>query len=227
MRRVVNLRALGRVSEVADGQWGYVTVEQAAVAGLDPADLEELLRNGVAETTEPGVLRFRYGGRHPLPRLYAAWLLLDPRQPAWQRDAMVSGVLSHTSAARVYRLAGFYGPLLEVTRVPAVDWSTPADIRVHHAALTAAETHEVDGLPVTRPGRTLVDLAVAGLGDIVDLGRAALGLIDWGSTSDELADMLDRHLVATGRGGTGKEWLGTLLAAATDDNTASESAAGP
>jgi hypothetical protein len=97
----VDLDALARLAAVADGQFGYVTRAQSAA--VTPAgDLRRLIAAGLVEDVTPTVVRIRAGGRHPLPRLFAAWLALDPATPGWERTAPACGVVSHGAAARLW-----------------------------------------------------------------------------------------------------------------------------
>ncbi len=210
------LQHLARLVDLAEGQYGLVTVAQATGRGVPPRRLDDLVDGGVLEPAADGVVRLRGGARHPHPRLLAAWLLLDPATPAWSRPAPAGGVVSHTSAVQLYGIGDRPGPGHEFTvprPAPGVAHAT-----VHVADVDDTDWRELHGLPVTRPGRTLVDLAVGGTLDLDELGRVADGLIRgrWADHED-LSAALDRHLRATGQRGDGAAWLDGLLAAAGRD----------
>ncbi|MFE7753299.1 hypothetical protein [Streptomyces sp. NPDC057428] len=61
------LRIIGRIAEVAEGQVGLVTEQQAAACKASPAVLHEFLEARVIETVVPGVVRLRGGTRPPFP----------------------------------------------------------------------------------------------------------------------------------------------------------------
>jgi hypothetical protein len=147
------------LADLAEGQCGFVTMRQADDAGVGDL-VQSLITNGVAEAVTPDVFRLRAGGRHPLPRLYAAWLALAPATPAWARSIPGSGVVSHYAAIRLYRVGDLPGPQLEFTfpgdePTPSVD----PNVRIHQAALPPEDLRTVESLPVTSPRRTLADIA--------------------------------------------------------------------
>lgn len=205
---------VARLSDFAEGQWGQVTLDQAAGASITVEDIGELVHARVLEPVVDRVVRIRGGARHPFPRLLAAWLLLDPAQPAWERTPPASGVVSHTSAVRLYRTGDLPGPEPEFT-FPSPPPRHMAGPTIHVAPLEQGDWRELHGLPVTRPARTLVDLAGGGTLDVAEIGRLAGSLLRNGwATQEELAAALDRHLLQARRPGTGHDWLMSLLASA-------------
>jgi hypothetical protein len=182
-------RTLAMLGHYADGQYGQVTAEQASAAGADLAELEAA---GFAEPVIDGVWRLCAGGHHSHPRLYATWLSLAPTVPGWQRDLPATGVVSHSSALRLYRAGDEAGSQPEFTVPhPLVDTST----RVHVAGLVAQDWQTLAGLPVTAPARTLVD--VAGRLDTDELARVIDTLIVSGQVTaarlrQDVAAQLDR-----------------------------------
>jgi hypothetical protein len=159
---------LARVGDFAEGQFGQVTAEQAASVGVD---LAELVRAGFAEPVIDGVWRLRAGGRHEFPRVYAAWLRLEPATAGWERLVPASGVVSHGTALRVYRVGDEAGAGPEFTTSSPVTSSA----RVHTSSLGGGDWRSVAGLPITTPGRTLID--VAGRLDTNELGRIIDGFV--------------------------------------------------
>jgi hypothetical protein len=149
----VDDRTLALLGDYADGQYGQVTAEQAKTRG---ADLAELVTAGFAEPVIDGVCRLRAGGHHTFPRLYAAWLRLDPTVPAWQRELPASGVVSHGAALRLYRAGDEAGSQPEFTAPTPM---AHASAQVHVAGLATDDWQPLAGLPVTTPARTLVDVA--------------------------------------------------------------------
>lgn len=133
---------------IAEGQHGAFTTAQAFACGLTRRQLERLVAAGVYHRLLPGVL-----GVAGTP-------------PSWERSAMAAqlwagegSALSHTSAARGWRLNGFLAqPVihLSTTRRP----TPPAGIVVHLCddALTS-HIKQLGPLRLTSAPRTVMDLA--------------------------------------------------------------------
>jgi hypothetical protein len=184
---VVEISDVVKLTDLADGQWGQVTIEQAEHVGVPVTTLADLEAARVVEPVIDGVVRFRAGGRHPVPRLYAQWLRLEPQTPAWQRSLPASGVVSHRSAVRLYRLGDLPGDHPQFTAETGTEASGGL---VHRAELGPGAWRWLDGLPVTTPARTLMDLAQAEPLDITDLGLLARGFVQggWATTEDLTAE---------------------------------------
>ncbi|MEU7935244.1 hypothetical protein [Micromonospora echinofusca] len=185
---MVGIGDIAKLLEIADGQWGQVTVEQAGRVGVPEAALAELEALHVIEPVIDGVVRLRAGGRHPMPRLYAAWLRLAPETPGWERTLPDTGVVSHRSAVRLYRLGDLPGDHPQFTASASV---AAPDGRTHGADLGPGSWQWVDGLPVTTPARTLLDLADAEPLDITELHSLVRGFVRGGwVTVEELTTEL-------------------------------------
>lgn len=199
---------------IADGQFGYVTLAQARRTAVDKAAIGDVIDAGLAENVCPGVIRMRAGGRHPFPRIYTAWLLLEPDQFAWERPRPAAGVVSGGSALRLYKVGDLPSEHIEFC---APEPSALASIP--HVVVRQADLHEGDwtdryGLPVTSPGRTLEDIASAPSTDLADLSRIASAFLRSGVDEGELAAGIDRYLRRHGLDGDGRSWLNGLLSAA-------------
>ncbi|MGW9370419.1 hypothetical protein ACWGVR_10445 [Streptomyces xanthophaeus] len=207
------LKIVGSISDVAEGQDGLVTEDQAIAAGATPAALKELTESRVIEPVLPGVVRLRGGARPPFPRLYAYWLLLAPDQPAWSRPLPAAGVVSHSAAVRVYGVGNLPGPAAEFTVPEQGTTTVPDGVLVHHAELQTDEYRVVGGVPVTAPGRTLADLVSEGSTDLEELGRIATNFLGKGlTTRAELEKALERQAGVPGGPGAGAGLLAILLA---------------
>lgn len=150
------------LAELASRQYGLFSRAQAVALGVSSKVIEARLRSARWERVAPGVYAFAGG------------------TPSWRRDLMAaclqagpSGVVSHESAAALHGLATFApGPVVVMLthgdhqhlRRGRVRQST--DLAPHHCSV-------VDGIPVTTPARTLVDLAGA-----VRPGRLRIGVED-------------------------------------------------
>lgn len=130
-------------------QHGLITRRQALAAGCTPRQIERLVGNGTFEVAHAG--------------LYRAAASTVTRQQALLFPCLATGdgVLSHRTAAE---LAG--GRLPDYDRTELVEltvrrerlWHLPGTMFHRSRDLTAAQITRIDGLPVTTPTRTLVDL---------------------------------------------------------------------
>lgn len=202
------MNVIAQLGDVAEGQWGSVTRSQASALAIPTETIETLIDARVVEPVIEGVIRLRAGGRHPFPRLFAEWLLLQPARYAWQRTLPDSGVVSHRAALRVYNLGDWPGPTFEFTVPP--DSSMPAsELALHADTLRSDEWQLVSGLPVTTPSRTIADIARGGSADSLDLSRLVVRAQRRGLTSTK---SLSDALAACAPSGDGRQLLESLLA---------------
>jgi hypothetical protein len=201
---------LVQLCALAEGQWGQVGLAQIADQVPAPV-IEHWQRVGIIEPVIDGVVRVRAGARHPFPRLYAAWLRLDP-EPAWLRTLPTIPVVSRRSAARLYRVLDHTASAPEFTAAALPLQSTD----VHRAPLREQDRRVIAGLPVTSPARTLVDLSTDTGLDLAELGRIAQALIaqNW-TTADQLAGDLTDVFTHLGAPRDGDKWLHAALDAST------------
>ncbi|MFE4634808.1 hypothetical protein ACFRJ1_15720 [Streptomyces sp. NPDC056773] len=205
------LKIIGSLGDVAEGQEGMVTEQQAAALGATGRVVQEFLDSRVIELVLPGVFRLRGGARPAFPRLYAHWLLLAPQTPAWERPLPEAGVVSHGSALRLYGVGSLPGPVAEFTTPYSLPAEATEGVLIHRAELQSEEYREVAGLPVTVPARTFVDIATAGIADSEGLGRIATNFLNHGLTTHaELAQALEQQ--APSGPGSGAAQLDVLLA---------------
>jgi very-short-patch-repair endonuclease len=141
------------IAMLAVRQGGVVEHGQLRVLGLSSSGIGRRVDCGRLHRLHRGV----YAVGHPqvgkVGRRWAAVL-------ACGADA----VLSHSSAAAAWDLAG-EGGVTHVT-VGLGGRKAPAGIRLHRTRVgSPEEVTSVDGLPVTTPARTLLDLAGSGLRD--------------------------------------------------------------
>lgn len=135
-----------RVARLAAGQHGVFSREQGSRFGVTKGVVRRRLAAGHWELLEGGVLRL--AGSPPSWRqsLMAACL-------AWGEGAAVS----HPAAAALWRLAGFDPGPVELT-VPRGRRRKGPGV-VHRALLLPIDATTVEGIPVTTPARTLLDIA--------------------------------------------------------------------
>jgi predicted transcriptional regulator of viral defense system len=138
-----------RLFEVAVGQEGHFTTQQAAAAGYSPQLLIKYLKNGRITRVRRGVYRMVHfpAGEHE--DLATIWL--------WSERA---GVFSHETALMLHDLSDALPRKVSLT-LPA-NWvkrrlRVPHGVLVHHADVSKSERVEVGAIPVTNVLRTLID----------------------------------------------------------------------
>jgi very-short-patch-repair endonuclease len=170
----------GAITAIAACQHGVITRVQLLGAGVSTGMIARRLEAGQLRALHRGV--YVMGPLTPPPAALMAAVL------ACGDAAMVS----HYSAGRLWELlaARYAGNAVHVT-VAGADHRRPG-IRVHRvAAIAADEVTRRDGIPVTTPARTLIDLARM---PWRDLERAlAEALAKRLTTRDEMLTLLKRH----------------------------------
>ena len=175
------------VEVVAARQHGVVTFRQLMEAGLSAGSIRHRVRTRRLHPLHRGVFLAGSGLPYPRTREMAAVLALGPE-----------AVASHRSAAKLFGIVAADGTDVDVTVVGA-NRASRAGIRVHRSrALTHADTGTFDGIPITSPARTLLDLATQ-----VNRGELAWAyneaLIQQLTTTSQVQELLTR---TTGHPGT-------------------------
>lgn len=153
-----------RIRDLAEGQWGLVTLRQARATGVGWQSIVRLTDSGLLERVAHGVYRVRGAAEPDHLGLRAAWLQLDPSRPAWERQGDPDvAVVSHTSAAALYAVGDLRADVHEFT-VPHRRQTRRPDIRLHRGSVPEHRKILILGLPTTRAGRMVGDL----LADNVD-----------------------------------------------------------
>jgi predicted transcriptional regulator of viral defense system len=144
-----------RLFEVAAGQEGLFTTQQAAEAGYSPQLLVHHTHGGRVVRVRRGVYRLVHfpAGEHE--DLVAAWL--------WSERA---GILSHQTALALHELSDVLPAHIHLTLPNA--WRrrrfrVPSGVELHHADVPSAERAWFGAVPTTNPRRTLNDCAREGL----------------------------------------------------------------
>ncbi|HEX9968767.1 MAG TPA: type IV toxin-antitoxin system AbiEi family antitoxin domain-containing protein [Acidimicrobiales bacterium] len=185
------------IARFARRQHGLVTRQQAASVGLSPSAISRRLTGGAWRRVAAGVFAVVTAPATWRQRLLAACLAAGP-----------GAVASHRSAAALFGLSGLGSGAVEISVVRGRSHRSTLAV-VHQARdLPVVDLTRVDGIPVTRPARTLVDLASGvsprALEEAVDdaLCRrlVSLGRLD------------DRTQVLLGRGRPGSAALHGVLA---------------
>lgn len=189
--------SLDRLAPLAAEQDGYFTTAQARIRGVSDSRLVRLVEEGYLERVLHRVYRVTIGV--PVaPRvradLYVRYLALDDKRLPWDSAISPRVVVSHESAAELWRIgnlpaddARFTSERRRTTTIPSV--------RITTAQLPDEEwqfMHE-GRIPVTTAARTVVDLALSGVGhDYVE--RAATDALDARvMTVSELRSAIERR----------------------------------
>ncbi len=160
--------ALFRVIEFARIHGGVVTREEAIALGMAETTLRRRVSDGVFTRIRPGLLALPGAIDNYLIDLHAACRKLG-------------AVVSHQAAAHIHDLDR--PPNIKLTiSVPRNKTKSYEGCTIHQVAdLTLAQVVEIDGLPVTTPERTIIDLsAVVGekhLQRVLE-GSLARGIVD-------------------------------------------------
>ncbi len=162
-------RPLQRLFDIAEGQWGLCTRQQAQQAGVWASSLARLAEDGLLERVAHGVYRIRGAAEPDHLQLRAAWLALDPGEPAWARVGSASvALVSHASAASLYGVGDLRADVHEFT-LPIRRQTRRSDVRLHRGRVPDDQRIVLKGLPTTRAGRMIADL----LGDHVEPASVA------------------------------------------------------
>jgi len=141
--------------EVAAGQEGLFTSQQAAAAGYSPQLLLHHVRTRRMLHVRRGIYRLVHfpAGEHE--ELVVAWL--------WSGRA---GVVSHQVALALHELSDVLPAHVHLT-LPSVwrrrRFRVPPDVMLHHADVPPGDRSWFGAVPMTNPRRTLNDCARAGL----------------------------------------------------------------
>lgn len=163
------------LADLAASQWGLLTAVQAQRLGVSRPRLVRLTAAGNLVRLTHGVYALRGSMWTSHVGLRAAWLALDPTRLAADRldDGAGGAVVSHTSAAALHDLGDLAADRHEFT-LPVRKQTRRPELRLHRARLPDEDVTRGDGLPVTTPLRTVVDL----VGDGHDGGHVADVLAD-------------------------------------------------
>ncbi len=134
------------LAELAQRQHGAVARRQLRELGISDDRIKGRLRRRQLRPIHRGV--YAYGFRP------------TGREARWMAAVLAGGpdaVLSHRSAAQLWGLQRGPSRAIEVTR--ARGWRAPDGVAIHRAALPDDERTAVDGIAVTTPPRTILDLA--------------------------------------------------------------------
>jgi predicted transcriptional regulator of viral defense system len=143
------------IRSIASRQQGYFTAKQASEAGYSYAAQyhQVAVENWVREAR--GIYRIADYTRADRPDL-VLWSLWSSN-----RQGKPQGVYSHETALSIHDLSDVMPASLHMTVPPSFRKSAkiPKVLVIHRAILTATDIQEMDGYSVTRPLRTIIDVA--------------------------------------------------------------------
>lgn len=150
--KLAELRAMGRdhvIAAIAEAQLGVIARAQLVDAGVRPGAIQARLRRSQLHRLHRGVYAVGHTALVPPARELSALLACG-----------AGAVVSHRSAARLWRmLAEEHETPVDVT-LPRGAGRTRAGILVHRTRhLERADVRVIEGIPLTSPARTLLDLA--------------------------------------------------------------------
>jgi predicted transcriptional regulator of viral defense system len=149
-----NTTALRKLYESAETQGGFFTARQARDAGYMDSVHPYQVRSGNWVREARGVYRLAQFPTPSRPDLIVWHLWSRNRQDEPQ------GVFSHATALTLHELSDVMPAKLDMTVPPGFRRmaAIPDVLRLHHARLNQRDVQTIDGVRVTTPVRTLIDV---------------------------------------------------------------------
>ncbi len=178
------LEALNILNDLSASQRGLFTTAQATAAGVSRLTLSRLESNGQIERLMTGVYRSCAAPSFRQEDVWATWLALEPKKPAWERERDGSqGAVSHGTAAWILGL-GELGPTPITFTLPTRKQTKRDGVRLVKGDVSPDEVITVAGIPTTKPVKTVIDL----LDDGEDLSLVANVLNDAVEIDEDILD---------------------------------------
>lgn len=151
----VNRPNWNQLFETALGQEGLFTTRQAAEAGYSPQLLVHYIHKGRVSRILHGIYRLVHFPAVEHEELVSAWLWSD-----------LTGIISHQTALALHGLSDALPSKVHLTLPLA--WRkrrlrVPEDIVLHYADVSQQDRSWFGAVPITSPGRSLIDCAHEGL----------------------------------------------------------------
>jgi predicted transcriptional regulator of viral defense system len=184
--------------DVAAGQGGYFTVEQAAECGFSRALLAYHAKSGGFTRVRRGLYRFREYPQSPREHVLASWLAVG-------KDA---AIVSHDSAMDILDLSDVVPNAVHLT-VPRSRRNLPSvpGVKIHTTSriLRPEDVVVRDGISVTSATRSILDAAEAGTApeqiemavrQAIERGLTTTAILELGATErgKRVASLISRAL---------------------------------
>lgn len=183
--------------DLFERQHGLATNAELAALGFSPSAVTHRVRSGELERVLPRVYRSTLVLPNVAQRAMAAIL--------WAGEGSVA---SHSTAGWLWNLSGVSSDRRIELWVPADRSPKNAAVWVHRGEVTGNDCRRADGVPVTSPARTIVDLASRLDGEVLE--SAIEDVLARGLTT---AGSIERRLTSLGgKGRAGATRLGRVLA---------------
>jgi very-short-patch-repair endonuclease len=166
------MRGKSRMAEIARRQCGVVTRKQLLALSVNRRDIDRMIAAKQLHPLHRGVYLVGHPVAPPGAREMAATLACGPQ-----------AFVSHRDAAVIHKLLPYPADPGPVHVTVARDCGRRPGIAVHRVAeLRPDEVGRLDGIPVTSPARTLIDLAAMGSAEVEQAWAEAehRGLVDRG-----------------------------------------------
>jgi predicted transcriptional regulator of viral defense system len=159
-----------RLLDLARGQGGYFSAGQATELGFPKNNRHLLVKNGIWEQVRRGIFRLASEPEPPHGDLH--WMTLFFRR----RDGSPSAVFGLETAAQIHGIGDFMPASIIMLVEPRFQKRAvpPEHVRLEEVPSIKMEVELIDGLPVTTPMRTIVDLLNAKDRDREETRRAFL-----------------------------------------------------
>jgi predicted transcriptional regulator of viral defense system len=134
--------------EIAEDNYGFLTVEDARQAGIRPQRLAEMARRGSLQREGYGLYRLDPFPVHALDSYRKATLWPYPAE----------GVLSHETALDLYELSDVNPAKIHITvpkRYRLRRREAPPVYRFHHEDLDTHDITRHEGLPIVTPAKAI------------------------------------------------------------------------
>lgn len=181
MKRTPRVDLTATIENLSEAQHGYFTRAQARDIGVSDVQLSRASDNRRFRRLDHGVYRVAGAGHDERAELRIAWLRLDPKRRARERTKNPTIWVSHQSAAVLLGLGTFIPPTHQFISIVRKQLRSDAiHVQVRPEGLTAEQWVVRDGMAVTSPLQTLIDLDAANT-DGGHLGAFLRDAIDTGA----------------------------------------------
>jgi predicted transcriptional regulator of viral defense system len=152
------LNALNILNDLCASQRGLFTSAQAQALGVDRMAISRLVQHGQIECLTRGVYRSSAAPRIREEDIYADWLSLRPKTPAYERLVNEEEFVASLNTAAWLMKLGELKPNPATFSYPTRRQSRSKSIKFIKRTLPMSDIAMVAGIPTTTPERTVLDL---------------------------------------------------------------------